>query len=178
MKSNNFEKEKLDRDYQIKEKEIGIRQKEVELKEKELLNNRRKLTSVHASIILAIIGVAGSLIGAWIQSRSNLEQERMKHQPEINVKAPVADSILGNKKQSKSPQTKASGDVPSRNIKNTAAEPVLQKTQEVYICKSANAHVYHKSQTCMGLSHCASVVEKVLLEDALKMNKRPCGIEY
>jgi hypothetical protein len=53
-----------------------------------------------------------------------------------------------------------------------------RRTEYVYICKGPKSVVYHKSETCRGLSHCSTKVEKVTLEYAIKIGRRACKIEY
>ena len=48
----------------------------------------------------------------------------------------------------------------------------------VYVCKGPSSKVYHKSNTCKGLSHCSTQVYKVTVEEAKKMGRRECKIEY
>jgi len=54
----------------------------------------------------------------------------------------------------------------------------FQKTDYVYICEGPYSKVYHKSQDCKGLSNCSTKIYKVTLEEAVKMDRRPCKIEY
>jgi hypothetical protein len=48
----------------------------------------------------------------------------------------------------------------------------------VYVCKGPSSKVYHKSNSCKGLSHCSTQVYKVTVEEAKKMGRRECKIEY
>ena len=48
----------------------------------------------------------------------------------------------------------------------------------VYICNGPSSKVYHKSNTCKGLSHCSTKVYKTTVEEAKKMGRRECKIEY
>ena len=52
------------------------------------------------------------------------------------------------------------------------------ETEYVYICNGPKSVVYHRSESCGGLSHCSTKVEKVTLTYALKLGRRPCKIEY
>jgi hypothetical protein len=52
------------------------------------------------------------------------------------------------------------------------------KTDYVYICQGPYSKVYHKSNDCRGLSNCSTKIIKVTLEEAVKMGRRPCKIEY
>jgi hypothetical protein len=56
--------------------------------------------------------------------------------------------------------------------------PVARRTECVYICNGPKSVVYHKSETCRGLSHCSTKVEKVTLDYAIKIGRRACKIEY
>ena len=49
---------------------------------------------------------------------------------------------------------------------------------QVYICKGPSSKVYHKSDRCKGLSRCSTEVFKVTVEDAKKLGRRACKIEY
>ena len=54
----------------------------------------------------------------------------------------------------------------------------LTRTDYVYICEGPYSKVYHKAENCRGLSHCSTKIYKVTLEEAVKMGRRPCKIEY
>jgi hypothetical protein len=54
----------------------------------------------------------------------------------------------------------------------------MAKTEYVYLCEGPYSKVYHKSATCRGLSNCSTKIYKVTLEEAVKMERRPCRIEY
>ena len=56
--------------------------------------------------------------------------------------------------------------------------PPVPKTDYVYICEGPYSKVYHKSDKCRGLSNCSTKIYKVTLEEARKMGRRPCKIEY
>jgi hypothetical protein len=56
--------------------------------------------------------------------------------------------------------------------------PVKQAVEYVYVCEGPKSVVYHRSENCSGLSHCSTKTYKVTLEEAIKMNRRPCKIEY
>ena len=56
--------------------------------------------------------------------------------------------------------------------------PGLRNTDYVYICEGPYSKVYHKSNDCKGLSNCSTKIYKVTLEEAVKMGRRPCKIEY
>lgn len=56
--------------------------------------------------------------------------------------------------------------------------PGLRKTDYVYVCEGPYSKVYHKSNECRGLSNCSTKIYKVTLEEAVKMGRRPCKIEY
>jgi hypothetical protein len=49
---------------------------------------------------------------------------------------------------------------------------------QVYICKGPSSKVYHKSDRCKGLSRCSTEVSKVTIEEAKKLGRRACKIEY
>jgi hypothetical protein len=48
----------------------------------------------------------------------------------------------------------------------------------VYLCEGPASKVYHASPDCRGLSRCSTKIYKVTLEEAVKMGRRPCKIEY
>ena len=50
-------------------------------------------------------------------------------------------------------------------------------TTYVLICKSPTAYAYH-SYECRGLARCTHKIEKVSLEDAIKLKKKACGYCY
>ncbi len=54
----------------------------------------------------------------------------------------------------------------------------LRKVDYVYICEGPYSKVYHRSNECRGLSNCSTKIYKVTLEEAVKMGRRPCKIEY
>ncbi len=54
----------------------------------------------------------------------------------------------------------------------------LPKVDYVYICQGPYSKVYHKSNECRGLSNCSTKIYEVALEEAVKMERRPCKSEY
>lgn len=56
--------------------------------------------------------------------------------------------------------------------------PPVSKTDYVYICEGRYSKVYHKSDKCRGLSNCSTKIYKVTLEEARKLGRRPCKLEY
>ena len=48
----------------------------------------------------------------------------------------------------------------------------------VYLCEGPASKVYHASPDCRGLSRCSTKIYKVTQEEAVKMGRRPCKIEY
>jgi len=59
----------------------------------------------------------------------------------------------------------------------TPLRPV-KKTDYVYLCEGPYSKVYHKAENCRGLSNCSTKIYKVTLEEATKLGRRPCKIEY
>jgi hypothetical protein len=49
---------------------------------------------------------------------------------------------------------------------------------DVYICKGGSSKVYHKSERCRGLSNCSTQKYKVTEDEAKKMGRRQCKIEF
>lgn len=56
--------------------------------------------------------------------------------------------------------------------------PAVRKTDYVYLCEGPYSKVYHKAENCRGLSRCSTKIYKVTIEEAVKMSRRPCKIEY
>jgi hypothetical protein len=48
----------------------------------------------------------------------------------------------------------------------------------VYICKGPSSKVYHKSAYCRGLSNCSTKIYQVTLDEAKKLGRRECKIEF
>jgi len=48
----------------------------------------------------------------------------------------------------------------------------------VFVCKGPSSKVYHKTDHCKGLSHCSTQIYKVTEDEAKKMGRRQCKIEY
>jgi hypothetical protein len=48
----------------------------------------------------------------------------------------------------------------------------------VYICKGPSSKVYHKSERCKGLSNCSTQIYNVSEDEAIKLGRRKCKIEY
>ena len=51
-------------------------------------------------------------------------------------------------------------------------------SSDVYICKGPSSKVYHKTEHCKGLSNCSTQTYKVSEDEAKKMGRRMCRIEY
>lgn len=49
---------------------------------------------------------------------------------------------------------------------------------QVFICKGPSSKVYHKSDRCKGLSKCSTEIYNVSLEEAKKLGRRACKIEF
>lgn len=50
--------------------------------------------------------------------------------------------------------------------------------KSVYICTGGSSVAYHKSSTCSGLRNCKGSIKEISLQEAEKMNRRPCKICY
>jgi hypothetical protein len=51
--------------------------------------------------------------------------------------------------------------------------------EEVYICVSGNAKVYHRIRECHGLSPCTHTIKKVKESEAIRdYNRRACKVCY
>lgn len=48
----------------------------------------------------------------------------------------------------------------------------------VFICKGPSSKVYHKSDRCKGLSKCSTEIYNVSIEEAKKLGRRACRIEF
>lgn len=51
-----------------------------------------------------------------------------------------------------------------------------EKTTYVYVCTGSSSVAYHTSTRCKGLTNCRASVKKVTLEEAIRMNRRPCKL--
>ena len=49
---------------------------------------------------------------------------------------------------------------------------------QVFICKGPSSKVYHKSDKCRGLSNCSTEISKVTTDEAKKLGRRACKIEF
>jgi hypothetical protein len=49
---------------------------------------------------------------------------------------------------------------------------------QVFICKGPSSKVYHKSDRCKGLSKCSTEIFSVSIEEAKKLGRRACKIEF
>lgn len=49
---------------------------------------------------------------------------------------------------------------------------------QVFICKGPSSKVYHKSDRCRGLSNCSTEISKVTTDEAKKLGRRACKIEF
>lgn len=48
----------------------------------------------------------------------------------------------------------------------------------VYVCTGSYSKCYHKTSECEGLKYCSKEIKKVTLDEALKMNRKPCKYCY
>jgi hypothetical protein len=87
-----FEKEKS-------QMELKLIEREISLKEREL--NRSRITPTQITILVAIFGILGTGLGAWLQGYSNQKLERLKFESEIILKVVTSDSIEQNKRNLK-----------------------------------------------------------------------------
>lgn len=56
--------------------------------------------------------------------------------------------------------------------------PVTDKNDNVYICTGDFSKCYHKTDKCEGLIYCGKEIKQVTLEQAKKMNRKPCKYCY
>ena len=49
---------------------------------------------------------------------------------------------------------------------------------DVYICKGPSSKVFHKTESCKGLTKCSTQIYKVTEDEAKKMGRRQCKIEF
>lgn len=54
----------------------------------------------------------------------------------------------------------------------------FNQQSSVFICKGPSSKVYHRSSRCKGLSNCSTSVYQINLDDAKRMGRRACRIEY
>jgi hypothetical protein len=174
----------------LKDKELEIRQKEIELKEKELLrNNRLQFSPALAAILVALIGLIGTLFANWYQAVSNQRQDRQKFKSELVLKVATSDSIEQNKGNLKFfLKTGLLEDEDGKirraiedsgfdlKIDRYQSQSVISGEQFVYICKGPNSYAYHLSPDCRGLSMCSSVIAEITPDSAIKLGRRPCKI--
>jgi hypothetical protein len=55
---------------------------------------------------------------------------------------------------------------------------VTQQETKVIICTGEYSKVYHKTGRCKGLKNCKAEIKTVTLEQAQKLNRRPCKMCY
>jgi hypothetical protein len=48
----------------------------------------------------------------------------------------------------------------------------------VYVCIGTSSKVYHKTDHCKGLSNCSTQIYNITEDEAKKMGRRQCKIEY
>lgn len=89
-----FEKEKFEREYALKEKEFFLR-------EKELAVSKRKRTPTLVAIIVAVIGIVGTLVGYLIQGTSDQRLEKLKFESDLIAKVVSSNDLAQNKKNLK-----------------------------------------------------------------------------
>lgn len=83
----------------LTEKELGIKQKKLEIEHKEIEINKHKssfekittwvfnLSPIAASVIVALVGLYGGILGSFYQANLNIELERQKFETTLILKA-------------------------------------------------------------------------------------------
>lgn len=99
MKVNNLEKERLDFEKEKFNLEFKLREREIALKEKE--SERSKITHSQVAILVAVFGILGTAIGAYIQGHTDEKLERLKFESDVILKAATSDNNEKNKKNLK-----------------------------------------------------------------------------
>lgn len=51
------------------------------------------------------------------------------------------------------------------------------ESNEVWICDSPSAEVYHLDENCRGLKKCSHEIKKITLDRAKSLKRRLCGFE-
>jgi hypothetical protein len=195
MSEDNIEIEKLKLENEIVQLELQIKKKEAELKQKELdlLKNEPKqsflkYTPTQTTIIVAILGILGSVLLATLQEYSNQKLEKAKFESELVLKVGTSDSLEQNKRNLKfllntglltDLDGKIRKGVEDSNFSFKIVNPIVENinpNQSVYICRGPDAQVYHLSAKCRGLSQCSSQIDLINLDSALKLGRRPCKI--
>ncbi len=189
MEKFHFEKNKYERDLQLRERELTIR-------ENELKTNRSKVTPTHVAIYVALVGVIGTCVVALLQGYTNIKLERQKFESEIILKVATSDSIERNKKNLEfmlkagfitDEQGKinklvkdANFDLKIQTEKRIDVHNELppKSLSEVYVCHSATSLAYHNSM-CRGLKRCADRIDVMTIEEAKKTgHRKPCSFCY
>jgi hypothetical protein len=96
MKVNNLEKEKLEFEKEKFNMEFKLREREIALKEKE--SERSKFTHSQVAILVAIFGIFGTAIGAYMQGHTDEKLERLKFESDVILKAATSDNNEKNKR--------------------------------------------------------------------------------
>jgi hypothetical protein len=79
---------------------LAIREKELEFRERPN-KGRISFTPTTAALLVALLGIFGTLLGSFLQGRSNLALEQRKFESDIILKAATSDNIEQNKKNLK-----------------------------------------------------------------------------
>jgi hypothetical protein len=92
-----FEKEKFQAEASARERELSIKERELTLKEQELNKDKSKLSPTNVTIIVALLGIFGTVIANLVQNISNTGLERQKLQSELILKAMASQDFQQNK---------------------------------------------------------------------------------
>ncbi len=53
-----------------------------------------------------------------------------------------------------------------------------QAPAKVYICTGQYATSYHKTSDCKGLGNCKADIKSITMQEAQRLNRKPCRICY
>lgn len=178
------------KEYLQKEIELNIREADLNKKEQHLLSSQSNKIKFDSTIIVALIAVAGSVIGYLIDSYNKSNQQQREFESTLiinaiqtgnsdisknNLKFLVDVNLISDKAQKlklneiiKNPKYKI-----SHGATSSWGDPIY-----AYICTDPTATKYHFSRKCRGLSNCSTELQKVLTDDAKdKYHRDLCGWE-
>lgn len=194
-----FEKEKFEKDIQLREREII-------LKEKQFKGDRGKITPPQAVLLAAVFAFLGTCLGALLQGYNNqiiedakfastLKLEKKKFEYEIVSKVATSDSIPRNKKNLefmlKAGFITDEGGKIDRLVKDSSFDLRIvsdnapniddlpgSPAAKVYICRSGTAFAYH-ARLCQGLKQCTYKIDTVTVYHAVNFGRlKACGYCY
>lgn len=88
-----FEREKLRQERHFRQLELDLRETELKLKEQELNKSKWQLTPVNVGVLVAILGIIGSVATLFIQSKFNRDLEKLKFQSDLLMKVSTDEAV-------------------------------------------------------------------------------------